>query len=175
MKQGKKRPTLSLKKALLKSSSACSMETDDSLSNEAEKYIVEIKPRLYIANHNTVKDAELLEQKEIQVVVNLISHKCYDLYPDKFLYEDYQLADSPKEDLLKVIENVVLSIQRHLNDGKTVVVHCSKGISRAPATAIAYLMKIECMSFDAAFDLVKSKSERIDPNAGFLMQLNCLI
>ena len=174
MKQGK-RPALSFKKALLKSSSARSMETDDQVPLDTETYLIEIMPGLYIANYNTVKDAELLEQKDIQVVINLISHKCYNHHPDRFIYENYELADTPNADLLKIIENVVLGVQSHLKNGRGVVIHCLKGISRAPATVIAYLMKVELLSFDAAFDLVKSKSRRIDPNVGFLMQLSYLI
>lgn len=174
MKPGRQKPTLSLKKALLKSSSSRSMETD-SHSPAAETYLIEVLPQLYIADYNTVKSADLLIERDISVVVNLISHKCFNLHIDKFTYESYELADTACENLLKVVENVVLRIDAHLKAGKRVVVHCWKGISRAPATIIAYLMLINCMPFEAAFDLVRSKSPRVDPNAGFLMQLNYLI
>lgn len=175
MKTGKQRPVLSLKQALLKSSSSRSMDTENQTPLGADTYLVEVLPRLFIANYNTVKDAELLEENGIGVVVNLTSHKCSNLHPDRFRYESYELADTPNEDLLKIVENVVIRIDSHLNDGQRVVVHCWKGISRAPATIIAYLMKVRMMSFDEAFDLVRSKSPKIDPNAGFLIQLNHLI
>ncbi len=50
----------------------------------------------------------------------------------------------------------------------------NKGISRAPTVAIAYLIKFEAMGFDHAFDHVKRKSDKIDPNIGFLIQLQDL-
>lgn len=174
MKTGRPRPALSLKNALTKSSSSRSMEAKVE-SPCGATYLVEILPQLFIADYNTVKCAELLEEQNISVVVNLISHKCVNMHADRFSYESYELADTSSENLLKVVEDVVVRIDGHLKEGRRVVVHCMKGVSRAPATIIAYLMLVNLMSFEAAFDLVRSKSPRVDPNAGFLMQLNHLI
>ena len=174
MKQGKIRPALSLKKALLKSSSSRSVETDTPLPMDTDSYLIEIIPNLFIANYSTVKDSSLLEEKNIRAVINLISHKCQNTHPDKFLYENFELADNPSENLAKIAETIVYQIERHLKEGYGVVVHGWKGVSRAPAAIMAYLMKVRRMSFEAAFDLVKGRSQRIDPNAGFLMQLNYL-
>lgn len=175
MKTVKQRPNLSLKKALLRFSSLRTSDIDERTATDADIYLIEILPRLFIADYNTVKLAEVLKAKEISVVVNLISHKCLNLHTDWFEYENYQLSDNSNEDLSYIVENAVLRIDEHLKLGQGVVVHCYQGISRAPATIIAYLMKVKMMSFEAAFDLVRSKSPKIDPNAGFLMQLNYLI
>ena len=50
-----------------------------------------------------------------------------------------------------------------------ILIHCFKGISRAPTMIIAYLIIYNNMSLDQAFDFVRNKSNVIDPNAGFLM------
>ena len=36
---------------------------------------------------------------------------------------------------------------------------------------LAYLIEYKGLSFDHAFDLLKTKSPQIDPNAGFMIQL----
>ena len=52
-----------------------------------------------------------------------------------------------------------------------VLVHCNAGVSRAAAICIGYVMRTEGMSFQDAFKHVKSKRPKIDPNAGFIHQL----
>ncbi|ETV65937.1 hypothetical protein, variant 1 [Aphanomyces astaci] len=53
-----------------------------------------------------------------------------------------------------------------------VFIHCVKGISRSPAMAIAYLMAREQLGLYPALELVRSSRPVIDPNAGFIFQLN---
>lgn len=175
MKARQPKPQLSLKKALLKSSSSRSMEIQNPPSTDTDEYIVEILPNLYIADYHTVKMATPLQQRGIDVIVNLISHKCTNTNKTNFNYENFEIADTTTENLLKVIEEIILRIDNHIKAGHRVVVHCFKGISRAPAVVMAYLIKMRHMHFDLAFELVKKKSPRIDPNAGFLMQLSCFV
>lgn len=175
MRSARKRPNLSLKSALDRLSSACPPNADDTAATPSDVYLTEILPNLYVADYNTARRAEILRENGISVVVNLISHKCPGTAESGFVYENFELSDNNAQDLSFVIENACLRIENHLQSGNKVVVHCSKGISRAPSTIIAYLIKVKQMSFEAAFDLVRSKSPRIDPNAGFLIQLSHLI
>lgn len=52
-----------------------------------------------------------------------------------------------------------------------ILVHCSKGVSRSTSMVVAYLMKIEAMTLDAALALVTSKRPIANPNASFRRQL----
>ena len=118
MKTRKEKPALSLKNALIKSSSSRSMETKDHLATDMDKYLVEIIPGLFIANYETVKDYKLLKQRKIDVVINLISHKCDNMYPDIFFYENYELDDSLDENLTKI---VIMSFYKLKNISKRIV------------------------------------------------------
>ena len=51
------------------------------------------------------------------------------------------------------------------------LVHCVQGISRSASVVLAYLIKYEGMSTDAAVALVKRRRGIANPNAGFLRQL----
>ncbi|XP_054085948.1 dual specificity protein phosphatase 19 [Zeugodacus cucurbitae] len=55
-----------------------------------------------------------------------------------------------------------------------VLVHCNAGVSRAASIVIAYLILVRGMRYDAAYTLVKSKRECIQPNVGFIKQLKQL-
>lgn len=52
-----------------------------------------------------------------------------------------------------------------------ILVHCSKGVSRSTSMVVAYLMKIQDMSFDEALQFVSEKRPVANPNASFRRQL----
>ena len=93
---------------------------------------------------------------------------------DEFIYESFNIPDRPSENILPTLKEVNEKMKFYLSQGKWVVVHCYKGISRAPTMIISYLMLFKGLSFDQAFDTVRLKAPWIDPNAGFLIQLQSL-
>ena len=60
--------------------------------------------------------------------------------------------------------------QVHLNGGK-IMVYCRAGQSRSATLCIAYFMKYHGLSFEDAFQFVRSKRPIIHPNIGFIRQL----
>jgi len=52
-----------------------------------------------------------------------------------------------------------------------VLIHCNKGISRAPTLGIAYLMKKFNWKFEEIFEYIKKIYPKADPNYGFIIQL----
>ena len=48
-----------------------------------------------------------------------------------------------------------------------VFVHCAMGMSRSATCVIMYIMKRFNIPFDEAFEVVKLRREKIDPNDGF--------
>ena len=55
--------------------------------------------------------------------------------------------------------------------GGRVLVHCYAGVSRSATIVISYLMKEHGMTLPAATQLVRSKRWFINPNRGFIRQL----
>lgn len=55
-----------------------------------------------------------------------------------------------------------------------VLIHCRKGVSRSVSIVIGYLISTQNMSFNEAYNLLKSKRANIDPNIGFVAQLKDL-
>ena len=52
-----------------------------------------------------------------------------------------------------------------------VLIHCQAGISRSPTIVIAYLMKVNKLTMNNAYNEVKDKRCIIGPNIIFLSQL----
>lgn len=52
--------------------------------------------------------------------------------------------------------------------------HWKRGISRSAAVMMGYLMVTNGINFEEAFNMVKKKRPTIDPNIGFVSQLQWL-
>ena len=62
-------------------------------------------------------------------------------------------------------------IIRLIDSGECVLVNCMAGISRSATIVIAYLMTKQNLTFQEAFNFVKSKRSIINPNESFITQL----
>ena len=69
------------------------------------------------------------------------------------------------------MNRIVDIVEERKNEGGVVLIHCYKGISRAPTAILAYLIKYGGMDFKEAFSFVKKRVPKIDPNFGFLVKL----
>ena len=140
-------------------------------SKTTSKNIIKILPKLYLSNYDGVSNKKILEKKNISIIFNLTKKNCKSLYSKNFHYENYEIKDDGKINIKFLLKKIIKKIHSYIKKNKNVVIHCYKGISRAPTIVIAYLMEIYGRSYEDAFDYVKMKSDDIDPNAGFLVQL----
>jgi tyrosine-protein phosphatase MSG5 len=63
-------------------------------------------------------------------------------------------------------------IDKRINDGKKVLVHCQLGVSRSASLIIAYgMFKNSSLDFNKAYENVKSRSQWISPNMSLIYQL----
>ncbi|KAJ4490110.1 hypothetical protein J3R30DRAFT_3653549 [Lentinula aciculospora] len=68
----------------------------------------------------------------------------------------------------------VLSAMRgkiSIHEGRGVLVHCQAGVSRSATIVAAYLMFNRKMNVEEALDLVRKARPEVDPNPGFIAQL----
>ncbi|RYH27240.1 dual specificity protein phosphatase family protein [archaeon] len=90
----------------------------------------------------------------------------------KFQYLRIPVADSLDENITPYLQAAIDFIEEGvLKYNCATLVHCHGGISRSASIAIAYIMKTQCMSYDSAFQLVKSQRRAIRPNSSFEEQL----
>ena len=177
MQTKRKRPNLSLKKTIKKAEKV--QNQNNSMINKTENKentpnITNIADNLFISDYHFTKDEKNLKDKNISVIINLANQHCQNSFPDRYIYKTFEISDRVTTEIGKEISNVTKIIEDYISKGENVLVHCFKGISRAPTMAIAYMMKFRGMEFNEAFDHVRKKNDGIDPNAGFLIQLNAI-
>lgn len=132
--------------------------------------VARVIPGLFLSSQDPVVNKEILQQHEIRHVLSVGIET-----PVKFDGIEYyycELLDLPESNLLVAIENCIKII--HENCDENILVHCNAGVSRSSAIVISYLMAFEDISYDDAYDRVKSVRNCIKPNDGFVKQLMAL-
>jgi protein-tyrosine phosphatase len=81
--------------------------------------------------------------------------------------------DDPSEDMGSLLSKLIpyLVALRRQYPAITILFHCFAGISRSSTAAIAYLMAVENISLQEAYQMVKNKRPIIQPNEGFIKAL----
>jgi protein-tyrosine phosphatase len=79
--------------------------------------------------------------------------------------------DVESEDISQYFKPAIEFIQSCC-EPNNILVHCGAGVSRSATIVIAYLMKEFNMTYDLAERFLKLKRSIIQPNDGFIKQLN---
>ena len=93
---------------------------------------------LYLGDADAAKEWHVLEYLKISAVVNACQSPNHF---DSLKYCSVDVADSPEEDLLMYVDEVVTFIHNALSKGENVLVHCHMGVSRSASLVIAFLGK----------------------------------
>ncbi len=126
---------------------------------------------LYLGNIESAKDLSFLNKNKIKAILDVCGKK---LKYDKSLIISLSLEaeDSPTFKIFELFSTCIDFSHEHRLSGRNVLVHCIAGVSRSATIVIAYLMKINQMNLQNAYDFVISRRSCIEPNIGFLKQLN---
>ena len=88
-----------------------------------------------------------------------------------FKYKAMSFTDTPSQNIVQHFGDTSSFIRTARAGGGTVFLHCMEGKSRSAACAIAFLIDSEGMALQEALILVKSARPIVQPNEGFLIQL----
>lgn len=130
---------------------------------------------LYLGN---ITDAiDRIESLNVQAVVRVLCpnmSKTIQL-PEQYKHIevlDIELYDSPQSDISTHFETSYNFINKNLERGKSVLVHCWAGVSRSATLVIYFLMKKHKLPLEEAHGYVLNKRCIVNPNQGFLKQLS---
>ena len=86
----------------------------------------------------------------------------------------FPIVDSPNVDINPVLEKTRSIIAACVRDNVPVLVHCHAGVSRSASAVIDYVASSLQISAHEAMARVKQSRKIVDPNPGFLAQLEKL-
>lgn len=79
--------------------------------------------------------------------------------------------DRPETDLLSHLDRCVAFIVQARAEGRAVLVHCHAGVSRSVTVITAFIMKTDQLTFEKAYENLKSVKPEAKMNEGFEWQL----
>ncbi|XP_033991869.1 dual specificity phosphatase 28 [Trematomus bernacchii] len=132
--------------------------------------LCQVTRSLFISNCRSACSEELLQRENITLVINVSKKQPFPRVPDVTRLR-IPVYDDPNEDLLSHFDRSADSIQQEALRGGRSLVYCKNGRSRSATVCIAYLMKHREMKLFEAKLKVKTARYEIDPNPGFLSQL----
>jgi len=144
--------------------------TDQILFGEADREPVQLLPHLFLGSALHAANREILQRLGITAIIN-VSKNCRNNFEDLFIYKKIPVDDSFNEDISSYFadtSNFIESIQQQ--NGK-ILVHCNAGMSRSVTICLAYLIKVDRLSLDDAYEFIKQRKSNISPNFNFLGQL----
>mmetsp|Transcript_19073 Transcript_19073/g.37455 ORF Transcript_19073/g.37455 Transcript_19073/m.37455 type:complete len:681 (+) Transcript_19073:891-2933(+) len=125
---------------------------------------------LYLGTEYNASDFSMLQDIGVTTIIN-VTKEIKDFFPGHFEYHRIPVKDHESSDLHHYFANACVDIARARAEGRTVFVHCQRGISRSATIVIAFLMQSRRLSYNDAFTLVKKNRPIIKPNKGFIKQL----
>ncbi|KAK7944684.1 hypothetical protein WMY93_000412 [Mugilogobius chulae] len=128
-----------------------------------------VTPSLFISNARSACSTELLQQKAVTQCINVSRQQPF---PSATVAKiQVSVFDDPNEDLYAHFDSCAQAIEAEARRGGRTLVYCKNGRSRSAAICAAYLLKYQQLTLEGALQKVKAARHVIDPNPGFMLQL----
>ncbi|XP_044614176.1 dual specificity protein phosphatase 12 isoform X1 [Equus asinus] len=136
--------------------------------------MLEVRPGLYLGGAAAVAEPDHLREVGITAVLTVDSEE-----PDfkagagveGLLRFFVPALDKPETDLLSHLDRCVAFIGQARAEGRAVLVHCHAGVSRSVAVVTAFMMKIDQLTFEKAYENLQTIKPDAKMNEGFEWQL----
>ncbi|KAJ6558000.1 hypothetical protein B0H19DRAFT_125381 [Mycena capillaripes] len=129
----------------------------------------EIIPGLWVGDLPSAKDTETLKTNNIFSILSAMRGRV--TINETFIRHQILIDDTEEQDVLVHFIPAITFIQAELDKGRGVLVHCQAGMSRSVTIVAAYLMYTKNIDTQSALEIIRQARPHIDPNPGFLLQL----
>ena len=127
----------------------------------------QITENLYLGNLYDAQNISNLLKIGIQKVLSLITDPQLLYYPKEIEHKFIKLNDFPRENIIQYFGECLLFIE----DNRKILVHCVAGASRSATIVIAYIMWKNQLDYKESAKFVEQMRPCINPNYGFVRQL----
>eukprot|EP00271_Cylindrocystis_brebissonii_P012756 TRINITY_DN319_c0_g2_i4.p1 TRINITY_DN319_c0_g2~~TRINITY_DN319_c0_g2_i4.p1 ORF type:complete len:207 (+),score=50.81 TRINITY_DN319_c0_g2_i4:174-794(+) len=134
----------------------------------------EIEPGLFLGDCIAAQQRDVLLRHGVRHIVQVAEELGAPPFPQDFSYTLVDIGDYAGEDIGSHFERCFEAMDAARAQGGAVLVHCVMGISRSSTIVIGYLMKRHGISLATAFAHVRERRPLIDPNSGFVHELERL-
>lgn len=125
----------------------------------------------HLGSADAAMDGELLQKMEVTHVLTVAPMPDYKPPIAHAKHVCLNILDLPETELARYFDKAFAFLDDAVATNGRALVHCNAGVSRSAAITLAYIMRTQTISYDAAWNLVKEKRPSINPNIGFIIQL----
>ena len=136
--------------------------------------MLEVRPGLFLGGAAAVTEPDHLREAGVAAVLTVGSEEL-----------DFQTGagveglrrlfvralDKPETDLLSHLDRCVAFIVQARAEGRAVLVHCHAGVGRSVTVITAFMMKTDQLTFEKAYENLKTVKPEAKMNVGFEWQL----
>jgi protein-tyrosine phosphatase len=134
-------------------------------------YPYKILDHLFLGPLRSAQCLHACQELNITHVITLGNHENMEQYPN-IKYLIIPIEDMPQYNISKHFDETYNFIENAKKSGGNALVHCFAGISRSATIVIAYIMrKYYPITLETAISFVKRRHKNINPNNGFVLQL----
>ncbi|AYV84302.1 MAG: dual specificity phosphatase domain protein [Hyperionvirus sp.] len=136
-----------------------------------------ITEHLFLTNDSVPVSPPFLHFAEIKGVITIMNNSLkihrikVAVAKFKIPHTIVRLNDVSTESLAEPFAIIFPLLLKAEENKQTLIIHCEKGISRSASIVIMFLMKSRKMIFSDAFNFVLKLRPQINPNAGFMRQM----
>lgn len=140
------------------------------IDTKPDLHVARVLSGLYLSSQDPANTIEILREYNIKHILNVGVDTT--LRFDGINHYHFNLLDLPESNIYDTVKPCIRIIheKRHEN----ILVHCNAGISRAPSIVISYLMALKGLTYNEAYNIVKTVRPLIKPNEGFVRQLQTM-
>jgi protein-tyrosine phosphatase len=135
------------------------------------EYPSEIVPNfMYLGSWVTANSLRILQDLQVTRVINA-TDVCDMPFKAEMNYLHCPLDDNPKADIQQFFDQAMLFLKDAQAKHERVLIHCQMGMSRSSTLAVLWVMLEQNVSLKDAVHMVRLCRPFINPNPGFLLQL----
>ncbi|KAI0565353.1 Laforin [Gracilaria domingensis] len=141
----------------------------------------EVPPSMFIGPYpQSVHDIDTMARAGVTAVFNVqtdedFQHRAiqWPLLLERYAQHDikvvrHQIRDFDRDSLRARLKSATRALERLINEGRKVYIHCTAGMGRAPACAVSYLCWVKGMDLEDAVTFVKKHRTVAVPNVPVL-------
>ena len=136
--------------------------------NYMQQNMSKIINNLYITDINGANNVAIIKEKKIEYIISLTKKPLFKI--NGIEYIQIMIDDIGTTDFIGLTLETVKKVIEYIDNNNIVLIHCYKGLSRSVCFVILVLI-CKGFSFNNAYNLVKNKRLKINPNPDFLHQI----
>lgn len=130
-----------------------------------------ISEHIYLGDRYAAFNKDWLLSNNVTHIVNMAAVTCQCYFPGTFKYLSISILDTVSQDISQFFEACTKYINKAVNGGGRVLVHCEAGRSRSATIVLQYMVTEYKLTLKAAYKRVKKARPIVMPNITFFSQL----